>query len=168
MMARHRVRQSVAALTPLQAALINTLQADFPLCDRPFAQIGQSLGVAETEVLAQIRFLLDEGILTRFGPLFQVERMGGRFVLAALAVPETHFSAVAEQVNALAAVAHNYRRDHVLNMWFVLATETPEGIDEAVQAIEASTGLRVHLFPKEREYFVGMQIQAKAAGEGGA
>jgi hypothetical protein len=25
-------------------------------------------------------------------------------------------------------VAHNYRREHALNMWFVLATETPEGI----------------------------------------
>ena len=65
--------------------------------------------------------------LTRFGPMFQVERMGGAFVLAALAVPEADYERVAELVNALPEVAHNYRREHALNMWFVLATETPGG-----------------------------------------
>ena len=73
---------------------------------------------------------------------------------------EQRFDAVAEAVNAFDAVAHNYRREHALNMWFVLATETPGGIADCAARMEAATGLPVHLFPKEREYFVEMKLEA--------
>ena len=43
-------------------------------------------------------------------------------------------------------------------MWFVLATAHPDGIDAARQRIEAATGLTVRLFPKLREYYVGMRF----------
>ncbi len=46
-------------------------------------------------------------------------------------------------VNAHPEVAHNYERAHHLNMWFVLATETPEQIEEAADRIEPETGLEV-------------------------
>lgn len=104
--------------------------------------------------------MLDTRVLTRFGPMFQIERMGGAFCLAAMEVPEARFDAVTEAVNAFAEVAHNYRREHALNMWFVLATERPEGIAEAAARIEEATGLSVFLFPKEREYFVEMKLEA--------
>ena len=45
-------------------------------------------------------------------------------------------------------------------MWFVLATETPEGIASAIAMIEAETGLPVFAFPKEREYFVELKLHA--------
>ena len=86
--------------------------------------------------------------------------MGGAFVLAAVAAPEENYDQVAEQINAFPEVAHNYRREHALNMWFVLATETREGIADAVARIEAATGLPVFAFPKEREYFVEMKLVA--------
>jgi len=47
-------------------------------------------------------------------------------------------------------------------MWFVLATETQDGIGAAMARIEAATGLPVHAFPKEREYFVEMKLTARA------
>ena len=111
-------------------------------------------------LLARLQRLLDARVLTRFGPMFQIERLGGRFVLAALAVPEERFDEVTALVNALPEIAHNYRREHHLNMWFVLATETPEGIDAATRRIEADTGLPVFAFPKLREFFVDMRLKA--------
>ena len=108
--------------------------------------------------LALSPVLVAQGLLTRFGPLFQIERVGGQFVLAALAVPEARFDAVAAQVNALPEVAHNYRRNHALNMWFVLAAESPAAVSAAIARIEAETGLPVLAFPKEREYFVELRL----------
>jgi hypothetical protein len=99
-------------------------------------------------------------VLTRFGPLFQVERMGGAFTLAAMAVPAARYDAVAACVNARADVAHNYARSHALNMWFVLATETKAATAEAIAAIERDTGLAVLAFPKEREYVVELKLRA--------
>ena len=120
------------------------------------------LGVSGDELLERLQRLLDTRVLTRFGPLVHIERMGGAFVLAALQVPEERYDQVADLVNALPEVAHNYRREHALNMWFVLVTETQGGIGAAIARIEEVTGLPVHAFPKEREYFVEMKLAARA------
>jgi len=153
-------RAREAVLEPADRAIINALQGGFPLCDRPYLEVARQLGMSEEELLSRLRRLLDERVLTRFGPMFQVERIGGAFVLAALKVSEADYERVAEIVNGFAEVAHNYRREHVLNMWFVLATESPAGIANATAAIEAATGLSVFAFPKEREYFVEMKLHA--------
>lgn len=153
-------RQAPAVLDDLDRRLINALQGGFPLTEEPYREVAEALGCTEAEVLARLQRLLEQRVLTRFGPMFQVERMGGRFLLAALAVPEERFDEVAEEVNALPEVAHNYRREHGLNMWFVLATETPAGIDAAIARIQAATGLPVYAFPKEREFFVEMKLSA--------
>jgi siroheme decarboxylase len=149
-----------AALDDTDRRIVNALQAGFPLGDEPYRAVAEQLGLEEDELLRRLRRLLDERVLTRFGPLYQVERMGGRFVLAALAVPEADFERVADIVNALPEVAHNYRREHRLNMWFVVATETPAEIDSVIARIEADTGLPVFAFPKEREYFVALRLEA--------
>jgi hypothetical protein len=54
-------------------------------------------------------------------------------------------------------VAHNYQREHELNMWFVLATETPQRILAVIAEIEQQTGLKAYNLPKEREYFIGLK-----------
>ena len=149
-----------AQLDELDRTLINALQGDFPLVREPYRQVAESLGIGEDELLRRLDLLLERKVLTRFGPMFQIERAGGAFVLAAMNVPERDFERVAAQVNAFPEVAHNYRREHALNMWFVLATATPQGIAVAIAAIEAATGLEVFAFPKEREYFVEMKLHA--------
>ena len=100
------------------------------------------------------------GTITRFGPLFNADRMGGAFCLCAMAVPEDRWDTTVEQVNAHREVAHNYQREHAYNMWFVLAAEKPERIGEVRAAIEAETGLRVFAFPKTREFFVEFRVRA--------
>lgn len=148
-------------LDAVDRAIIDTLQGGFPLCDEPYAQAAATLGIGEGELITRLQRLLDGKVLTRFGPMYQIERMGGAFVLAALAAPEERYDEVAAAVNALPEVAHNYRREHALNMWFVLATETPAGIPAAIARIEAATGLPVYAFPKEAEYFVEMKLEAR-------
>jgi len=148
---------------PMDAAdkrIINGLQGDFPLCDEPYRAVADLLGMGEAELLSRLQSLLDARVLTRFGPMFQVERMGGAFVLAAMKIPEEDFERVAGLVNGLPEVAHNYRREHAFNMWFVLATETPGGIASSIAELERLTAYPVHAFPKEREYFVEMKLQA--------
>jgi siroheme decarboxylase len=142
----------------IDRSIIDSLQGGFPLCASPYAQVAEELGIDEGTLLSRLQNLLDARVLTRFGPMFQVERMGGAFVLAALKVPEARYAEVAESVNAFPEVAHNYRREHAFNMWFVLATRTPQDIAATISRIETATGLQVYAFPKEREYFVEMKL----------
>lgn len=144
----------------LDRAIVNRLQGGFPVCERPYLAAATDLGTTEDELIARIHALISDGVLTRFGPLFQVERMGGAFMLAAIAVPHDRFDDVSATVNALPEVAHNYGRDHALNMWFVVAAESSADIDAAIEAIEVATQLDVLTFPKEREYFVELKLTA--------
>jgi len=154
------MRKPAAELDATDRRIVNALQGGFPLVDEPYREVATELGLSEDDLLARLSSLLERRVLTRFGPMFQIERAGGAFVLAALVVPEADYARVTDAVNALPEVAHNYRREHRLNMWFVLATETPAGIDVALRRIEEATGLPVFAFPKEREYFVEMKLHA--------
>lgn len=143
----------------LDRAILNRLQSGLPLCERPFAQVAQALGTDEDELLERLRRMLADGTLTRFGPLFDAERLGGAFTLAAMAVPPEELERVAALVNALPEVAHNYQRDHRFNLWIVLAADAPEKIAAALQRIEALTGYPVLNLPKEAEYFIGLRLR---------
>ena len=148
-------------LAAVDRQIIDNLQGEFPICERPYAEVANRLGITEDVLLQRLAQMLADKVLTRFGPMYQIERMGGAFVLAALAAPEDRYDEVTALVNALPQVAHNYRREHALNMWFVLATETQSGIAEALARIERDTGLPVYAFPKEREFFVEMKLEAR-------
>ena len=147
-------------LDALDRAIINELQGGFPICDTPYAVVAEQLGTNEGELIARLQRLLDEKILSRFGPMYHAERLGGGLTLAAMAIPDGQFDSVAEQVNAFPEVAHNYAREHQLNMWFVLATETPQRIGEGIGEIETNTGFKVINMPKEQEFFIGLRFEA--------
>jgi DNA-binding Lrp family transcriptional regulator len=142
----------------LDRAIINQLQGDFPLSERPFAEAARRLGCTEDDLLARIKQLLGDKVLTRFGPMYHAERLGGGLSLAAMKVAPEDYEHVVEIVNLMPQVAHNYARDHALNMWFVLATETPQGLPEVLESIEHKTGYKVYDMPKIKEYFVELKL----------
>ena len=154
---RHEIEAVV--LAALDKRIINRLQDGFPISERPYAEVAAELGTDEATLMARIDALLEAGVLTRFGPLYHAEQLGGGLTLAAMSIPPEDFERVAAQVNAFPEVAHNYARDHELNMWFVLATETPERIQKVLQAIEQATGYRVYNMPKKEEFFVGLKFK---------
>lgn len=147
-------------LSEADRRVIDALQGRFPIVERPFASVARALDMSEDELIATVTRLREDGVLSRFGPMYDAVALGGAFTLCALAVPEERFAAVAAAVNAFPEVAHNYRRDHHFNMWFVLATERPEAIERTIARIEAATGLPVLNLPKLEEYALELRLPA--------
>ena len=143
----------------LDRAIINNLQGGFPICERPYAEVADKLGTTEETLIARIASLLERGLLSRFGPLYHAEQMGGALSLAAMKIAPEDFERVTAVVNSQAEVAHNYARNNPLNMWFVLATETPAAQRAAIARIEQESGYPVFNMPKIREYFVEMKLK---------
>ena len=146
-------------LDALDRRIINRLQDGFPVCERPFAAVAAELDTDEAELIARVDALLARGVLSRFGPMYHAEQLGGGLTLAAMRVAPQDFERVAGQVNAFPEVAHNYERDHDLNMWFVLATERPQAVAATIRAIEQVTGYPVYNMPKREEFFVGLKFE---------
>ncbi len=143
----------------LDRQIINELQGGFPLTERPFLELAARFGTDEETLIGRVQKLLDDGTLSRFGPMYHAEKLGGALTLCALTAPDERFDEIAEMVNRHPEVAHNYARDHELNMWFVIATERPERVDEVIAEIERETGCQVLNMPKLEEYFIGLHFE---------
>jgi DNA-binding Lrp family transcriptional regulator len=139
-------------------AIVNRLQDGFPICERPFETAAAALGLEEGELLKRVDRLLQTGVLTRFGPMYRIERAGGAVVLAAMQVPAMDLDRVVAVLDDMPEVAHNYLRSHRFNLWFVLATASLEQMDQAIGRIEQVTGQPVYAMPKLKEYFLDLRL----------
>ncbi|THF65596.1 Lrp/AsnC family transcriptional regulator [Pseudothauera nasutitermitis] len=135
--------------------LLNDWQHDFPRVERPFAQLGEAVGLDEQAVLEAFRAWQAQGVVSRIGPVVAARRLGAS-ALAALAVPEGELDAVAARVSALAEVNHNYEREHHYNLWFVLTAATQERLTAVTAGIAADTGLQPIVLPMEEAYHIDL------------
>jgi DNA-binding Lrp family transcriptional regulator len=154
------LHQEQLALSAFDCLLINALQSDFPVSPSPFDDLAERLGVSAEALIDGVESLLERGVITRFGPLFNIERMGGQFSLCALKVPPERFDEIAALVNAYPEVAHNYQREHAWNMWFVLATESADELARLFREIVCNTACPGLNLPKEKEFYVGLRLEA--------
>ena len=68
----------------LDRLLVNRLQHGLPLVRHPWEALAVELGSTAEVLRLRVQALLDDGTLTRFGPMFDIDRLGGAFTLAAL------------------------------------------------------------------------------------
>lgn len=148
---------SDADLDRTDRAIVNAFQGGFPVVEDPFEPAATTLCKHGIEVTAEelserIQALVESDVLSRFGALVDADAIGGEATLVAMAVPEERFEAVAETVNGYREVAHNYERDHRLNMWFVLSVADSDRIEGVLDDIGGETGLDTYDLPKLREF----------------
>lgn len=161
-MQTHDLKPSDLILSDLEREFINNFQGNFPVQERPFLSAAEQLNCSEDELIATVKKLQSDKVLTRFGPLYDAAELGGGLTLAAISVPHERYEVVTELVNTYPEVAHNYKREHELNMWFVLATETEAELVQVISSIEKTTGLTVYNFPKLQEFYIGLWLQLSA------
>ena len=131
-------------MTPgsLEHRLLNDFQRDFPLEPRPFAVIGQALGLDEQDFIERLEELKASGSIGRVGAAVRPGTVGAS-TLAAIRVPDTRLAEVAEIVTAFPEVNHNYEREHDVNLWFVVTAPDESALIGVLDAISEATGLEV-------------------------
>ncbi|MBF0610213.1 MAG: Lrp/AsnC family transcriptional regulator [Magnetococcales bacterium] len=142
----------------VEVAILNHLQAGFPVERHPFAAAAAPLNLTEEQLIARIGQMVEKGFFSRFAPLVNAERLGGAVTLVAMRIPAGELEKVALQVNAFPQVSQNYGRDHAFNLWFVLSTADKGEIATTLDAIEHATGHPVYPMPKKTEYRVGFRL----------
>lgn len=147
-------------MNDLDRNIINHLQEGMPVCERPFAAVADQLHISEDLLMERINALLEDGTLSRFGPLYDVEKMGGIYSLVAMKVAGEDLERVVSVINSYPEVAHNYERDHEFNLWFVVAVDNARQLPSLLEDIKQHTGYRVYNMPKLEEYYVGLRLRA--------
>ncbi|MBL9072857.1 AsnC family transcriptional regulator [Tabrizicola sp.] len=129
-------------IDPIDLALLDGFQRDFPLESRPFARIGERLGLAEAEVIDRLSRMQATGRIARVGGTVRPNTAGAS-TLAALAVPEDRIEAVAAIVGAEPGVNHSYQREDDWNLWFVATAPDAAALEQMLARIEAASGLQL-------------------------
>ena len=121
--------------------ILNRIQSNFPITQRPFEQVGKEVGLEEQEVIRRVDRLKKAGIIRRIGGNFFPEKLGYVSTLCAAKVPEDKIGAFAETVNRYAGVTHNYVRDGAYNVWFTFIAASRDEIAQSLEAISRKTGI---------------------------
>lgn len=140
--------------------LLDEFQRDFPLVARPYAAIGERLGLSEDEVLLAYQDLADQKYISRIGAVIAPNKVGAS-TLAAMSVPQDRLEEVSEYVSSFDEVNHNYEREHDINLWFVVAADDVMHLGEVLGQIEAKTAIPVMNLPIIEDYHLdlGFKLQ---------
>ncbi len=140
-------------------ALLDIIQADFPLVPRPYAEIGARLGISEEETLERVRVLREGRIIRRMGANFQSKKLGWVSTLCGAKVPAEVMDIFVELVNAEPGVTHNYEREHAYNIWFTFIGPSREYIQERLDAITARTGVPILNLPATKLFKIRVNFK---------
>lgn len=148
--------------TPLELALIDRWQHNFPLVERPFEIVGRSAALNQSDTIGIFRRLRDCDVISRIGAVVRPNTVGAS-TLAALQVSQGRLREVAEIVTSEPLVTHNYEREHQLNLWFVIAGADGCAIAATIRSIKERTGLEVIDLPMLRAYHLGLGFPLRVA-----
>ncbi len=148
-------------LTAEDRKVLMVAQKHFGFTTKPYDEIAKKTQLNVDLVLKIMQKLTDEGFITRTGPFFNLDRSSGYVSLVAMKVPEDSFESVTKIVNSYDEVAHNYKRRHELNMWFVLGANSQVKAFEILKMIEEKTGLKTYNLPKLKEYNLDLFLEVQ-------
>ncbi|MCW8131169.1 MAG: Lrp/AsnC family transcriptional regulator [Planctomycetota bacterium] len=165
--------RTVADLDEKVQLLVNEMQNEVPMTDRPYRALGEKTGLSEDEVLEAIRDLKQCQILRQISTIFDTRTLGYQSSLVAARAPEGKMDAVAEALNQHPGISHNYARKHAFNLWFTIAVPGDSSLQAHVDILQKQSGAEsIRLLPTLHLFKIGMKLDATggkhAGGEGPA
>ena len=133
--------------------ILNLLQRDFPLTPRPFAVIGEKLGISEAEVIARLKRMKSKNLIRRIGSTLDTGRVGMGSTLVALHAPKQKINKAARIINAYGNVTHNYLRNHYYNIWFTLTAKTRRELMRIIKNIKKRAAIEEMMELPARKLF---------------
>jgi len=122
--------------------ILDTIQDDFPLARRPWAEIAKNLNSTEEDILSRVKKLYNKGIIQRVRPVLDTRSLGLKAsTLIAVKVPEDKIEKIASVINSFKEVSHNYKREHEYNLWFTLTADSEAKLNSLLEEIKRRTNI---------------------------
>jgi len=147
-------------------ALMSVIQSNFPVDRRPFERLAAYLDADAEDIARRVRQMRGDGVIRRLGAVFDSRNLGYVSTLVAARIDPDRLDEVAAEVTKLAGVTHNYRREHVYNLWFTLTSESPQRLEEILEDLRGRIGTReLHSLPALKVYKIRVNFQFAESSE---
>lgn len=149
-------------LTAFDKSLLNILQKNLPISERPFLDLANLLGTTEGHVIERLKELKKEGYIRRIGPFFDSSKLEYKGTLVALKVKEGYMQSVAKVINNYPGATHNYQREGEYNLWFTLLTHNEEKRQKILNEIKNIQGVeKLMNLVSNKKYKINVQFKLK-------
>ncbi|MBF0452679.1 MAG: Lrp/AsnC family transcriptional regulator [Candidatus Magnetomorum sp.] len=99
-------------LSKLDKQVIAAIQGDIPVCERPYQELAQHIGLSEEMFCQHLKSLNDRGIIRRFGATLRHQKSGFTAnAMVAWIVEEDHVMLVGKIMARSKHISHCYRRN---------------------------------------------------------
>ena len=129
---------SKMSLDNIDRKLLNLLQAEFPLTEEPYTDVGLRVGIDGDEVVHRIEQLKSMGIVRQIGPVLDARSLGYQTTLVAMRVVGSQLDKAAQLIVDHPGVSHGYERDHHFNFWFTLAIPPTSDVETDLRQLTSA------------------------------
>ena len=122
--------------------IVQILQDDFPIVERPWKEVGDKLHLTENDVINRIKRLNEQGITRKIGSIVDASKVGlTAATLVAMRVPKNKVAEVASIINSYGSISHNYEREHEYNVWFTITASNNDELTTILEDIRQKTAI---------------------------
>jgi len=125
----------------LDSRILQSLQENFPLCQRPYDVIAEKLQMSPDELFDRIQSLISRGVIRRIGVSLDSRKLGFISTLAAVRVKKELVDKAAEIIGQFDEVTHSYLRNDQFNIWFTIIAADQGRIDDILEQISSALSL---------------------------
>lgn len=141
--------------------LLNRVQLGIPIERKPFHSLGQQLAMSEADVISRLERMKGMNLLRRISAIFDASKVGYKTALVAFTVEEARIDEVANKVNSMPFVSHNYEREAEFNLWFTVVLPQAQDLHNTIfQLAHTCKVSDWMLLPALRTFKVGVALDA--------
>ncbi|MEX2100657.1 MAG: Lrp/AsnC family transcriptional regulator [Acidimicrobiia bacterium] len=146
-------------LEDLDRELLNAVQWNFPLDPRPYAVLGERLGLTEVEVRERVARVKELGVLRQLSAIFDTRALGYGSALVAAKIDPDRVDEAAAVISAHPGVSHNYKRNHAYNLWYTIAVPPGDSLEDHIDVLHRESGALVtRKLPTLQLYKIGVKL----------
>lgn len=151
----------------LDKKILGLIQTEVPVVARPWAAVGEKLGLDETTVMQRVAALKTGRAIRQISAIFDTQSLGYESSLVACKCDPRREDEVAGIISAHPGVSHNYQRDHAFNLWYTLAVAPTSrlGLAQTIEILHRQTGAEsTRRLPTLRLFKIGVELDVAGAG----
>ena len=151
--------KATSSIDAADRKLLNLLQSECPLVERPFDVLAGELEIEAEEVIDRVQRLKNRNIVRQISAIFDTRRLGYTTCLVAMKFADDKLDQGAQVFNEHPGVSHNYARVGDYNLWFTMAVAPGESLEETIKTWAERAGAeRYRMLPTIKFFKIGVNF----------
>ena len=145
-------------LSETDKLILEQIQQDLPLVERPFEVIADRIGIEENDVISIVKDLKEKDFIRDISAIYNAKGLGYKSTLVALVTDDPDKTALA--INKHPGVSHNYYRDHKFNVWFTLTVPKDQYFDRVIEEFLVGESYeKYRILPSIKTFKIGVNFR---------